>query len=321
MNRCRPLLAAATATLLALAPVASAAHRTELEVRFLTATPGMPTGVHMRFLYKDEHDPEGRPPRIRSLFVDLPPGTRIDESTVPACTAGDPDIKAHGTASCPPETLMARGTLVARPGTLAMDPFVGDVYLFHAQGSWLEMVTERGSSAVIGYDRFHIAGTRLHATPAPTPGGFPDGETAIREVTFTMAPRVAGGRSFFTTPATCPPGGRWLTRGEFTFHDGVRDPVEAGSRCTAFAAAPVDVAVRPRHVRAGRRTRFRVRLSPAGSLCARGARVSLAGARALTDGSGRAKLTATLATPGLVRASVKRAGCPRRRVHVRVLGS
>ncbi|MEA2473205.1 MAG: hypothetical protein QOE06_1120 [Thermoleophilaceae bacterium] len=301
------------------APPALANHRTVLEVRFLTATPGTPTGVYMRFLYRDENDPDARPPYIRSLFMDLPPGTRIDESAVPACTAGDAEIKAQGTMSCPPETLMAKGTLVARPGTFAEDPFVGDVYFFHSQGYWLEMVTARGSPSVIGYDRFYIEGSRLRAAPAATPGGFPDGETAIREVTFTMQPRIAGGHSFFTTPPTCPADGRWVTNASFTFDDGVPDPTTAVSDCTQFVAAQIDIVVLPKRVHRGRRTRFDVRLAPAGSACARGATVRLGGGTGVTGSDGRAALTATLPKAGLAKATVTRAGCATRRKSIRVL--
>lgn len=318
MARASIIAVAVLAPLLAAAP-ASAGHRTELEVRFLTTTPGTPTGVHMRFLYRDEHDPHARPQPIRSLHVDLPRGTRIDESAVPVCHAGEEDIRARGTAACPRETLMAKGTLVARTGTVAADPFVGDVHFFHGPGHWIEMVTARGSPSVVGYDRFHIEGRRLHASPAPVPGGPPDGETAIREVVYTMEPRIAGGRSFFTTPPACPADGRWVTRGSFTFADGIPDPVEAVSRCTAFVAAPVGVTVRPRHVRAGRRTALAVRLAPSGSACARGATVRLGTRRALTGADGRATLAAAPARPGLVRVTVTRPGCPKRSKALRVL--
>jgi hypothetical protein len=273
----------------------------------------------MRFLYKDENDRDARPPYIRDLFMDLPAGTRIDEAAVPVCNATDADIKAQGINACARETLMAKGTLVARPGTFAMDPFVGDVYFFHAPGHWLEMVTARGSPSVIGYDKFYIEGSRLRAAPASTPGGFPDGETAIREVTFTMAARVADGRSFFTTPPSCPADGSWVTRSQFTFQDGVPDPIDAVSRCTTYVAAPVDVVVLPKRVRRGRRTNFEVRLAPAGSLCARGATVALGGAKAVTGEDGRAKLRTRLTKVGLAKATVTRSGCSTLRKSVRVL--
>jgi hypothetical protein len=181
------------------------------------------------------------------------------------------------------------------------------------------MVTARGSPSVIGYDKFYIEGSRLRAAPASTPGGFPDGETAIREVTFTMEPRVAGGRSFFTTPPTCPADGGWVTKAEFTFQDGMPDPIDAASACTVFLAAQIDVIVSPKRVRRGRRTTFDVRLSPAGSLCARGATVRLGNGTGVTDDDGRARLTATLTRRGLAKARVTRAGCATRKKSVRVL--
>jgi hypothetical protein len=273
----------------------------------------------MRFLYRDEHDPHARPQPIRNLHVDLPHGTRIDESTVPVCDVDEDDIRARGTDACPRATLMAKGTLVARTGALAADPFVGDVHFFHGPGHWIEMVTARGSTSVVGYDRFHIEGRRLRASPPVVPGGPPDGETAIREVVYTMEPRIAGGRSFFTTPPACPADGRWVTRGSFTFADGIADPAEAVSRCTAFVAAPVGVTLRPRRVRAGRRTAIAVRVAPAGSACARGATVRLGARRALTGTGGRATLVTTLPRPGLARLIVTRPGCPKRAKTLRVL--
>jgi hypothetical protein len=54
-----------------------------------------------------------------------------------------------------------------------------------------------------------------------TPGGPPDGESALRRVHHVFAPRTLGKRAYMRTPGKCPRSGYWAWTGEFTFADGV----------------------------------------------------------------------------------------------------
>ena len=87
---------------------------------------------------------------------------------------------------------------------------------------------------------------------------------------------------------------------------------------TAATLPRLVASVRPRRVRAGRRARFRVRVSAAGRPIP-GARVRLGGRRKRTNARGRAVLVRRFARPGRRRVVVTKPGFRRTRVAVRVL--
>lgn len=78
---------------------------------------------------------------------------------------------------------------------------------------------------VAGMDRLTIAPGRLTAHPPNTPGGPPDGRTAVREVRLRI-PRLIGpgGRPYVTTPRRC------LTA-RYEFADGGETVVRDSTPC------------------------------------------------------------------------------------------
>jgi hypothetical protein len=54
-----------------------------------------------------------------------------------------------------------------------------------------------------------------------TPGGPPDGESAIRRVHHLFPAIARGGKAYVRTPPKCPASGRWTFRLAATFADGV----------------------------------------------------------------------------------------------------
>lgn len=88
-----------------------------------------------------------------------------------------------------------------------------------------------------------------------------------------------------------------------------------------FGAPVMRVRVKPRRVRAGRLVQLRVRvLQREGSKPVRGARVSIAGYRALTNRRGRAVLRARLRSPGVYVLRATRSGMATGRTTVRAIG-
>jgi hypothetical protein len=105
----------------------------------------------------------------------------------------------------------------------------------------------------------------------------------------------------------------------------VSDPPRGGGDAGGGAGSPgggaprarrLRVAVTPARVRAGRRTRFAIRVLTGDHRPVRGALVTLAGRRTRTDATGRARLVATVRRSGRVVARASKAGFASGRVAV-----
>jgi hypothetical protein len=173
-------------------------------------------------------------------------------------------------------------------------------------------------------DRLTIEGSKLTAHPPTTPGGPPDGRTAIREIKFTIAAREsqspAGARAFITTPPVCPSAREWTSRGMFGFANGIEETVTSTTPCAPLRSLrpTATVSVTPKAVTAGRRTSFSVRVSSKALECRQGLLVRLGDGRATTDANGVATVTTTLWQPGRRRVRIRQPGCLVRTASVRV---
>jgi hypothetical protein len=329
---------AAASLLGAVAPAPAAGERAELAVTLSARTPSAPTGLEFLVRYFDPESREGKPPALTAGAFHLPGGLRIDQAAVPRCDATDEEFRVLGRRACPPESQVGSGTLVAMTG-LPADPVRTDVTAFNGDGEIVELVTFQGTDRMAGIDRLTVEGSTLRAHPPVTPGGPPDGRTTIREVNLVVPARAgAGGRPFVVAPPACPADGLWRSRGVFAFADGGTASAPATTPCRAGGApggdadvaapAPSAVApararprlrvrlVSPRRVRAGRRTRFTVRVSSAVPSCARRATVRIGRVRTTTDRRGRATLVTRVRRRFAVR--VTRLGCAPARLRVGV---
>jgi hypothetical protein len=66
-----------------------------------------------------------------------------------------------------------------------------------------------------------------------TPGGPPDGESALRRIHNVFAARSLGARAYMRTPRSCPQSGFWTFRAQFTFADGVVEDDVYRMPCTS----------------------------------------------------------------------------------------
>jgi hypothetical protein len=287
------------------------------ELALSTQTPGAPTGLAFHILYKHPDDPEAKPPPVSGAVFDLPPGLRIDDDAVPQCAAGDEEFRARGRQACPAETHVGSGTLLAMTGTPGADPVTADVEAYNGDGELIEVVFFEGTNAVAGMDRLTIEEGRLVAHPPATPGGPPDGRTAVREIRLELPARGgAEGRQYVTAPPSCP-AGSWTSRAHYEFEDGGRTTVTSESPCTRDRTLAVDVS--PKRVRAGRVTTVRIAATSPDPSCVRGARVRVGAHRARTGARGRARVRAAFQKPGKKRVVVAKAGCGRAVAVLRVV--
>jgi hypothetical protein len=318
----RTAAAAILMTLLAAAPAGAESGRlADFSVGLTSRTPASPTGITLHVLFHRADDPNAKPAALRTAVFQAPAGLRFDSAALPQCTASDAEIQAQGSSACPADTQLTVGRLTAITGFgPPADPIAGDDHVFNAPDQIIEVITAPGAPASPGFDRLTIDGSTLTAHPPTTPGGPPDGQTAIRSIDFAIPVRTNGARSLITAPPSCPAGGRWTSTGHFGFADGTSDTVATVTPCTATAAAKrrLRVAVRPRRVSAGRRTRFHVRLRSADPSCVARARVHFAGRAVHTDSRGNATLAATLTYGHERRLRASHAGCGRATTAVRV---
>jgi hypothetical protein len=321
LNGKLPAVAVVTAAAVAAcAPaLAHADARAELDIGFTTQAPGTPSGLTFAVEYKNPSDPSAKPPALTGAEFTLPAGTRVDNAAVPKCRTTDEEIRARGRNACPAETLIGSGRLVAITGTgPPADPVEGEVVAFNGEGEIVEIVLVPGSDQAVGFDRITLDGTKLKAHPPATHGGPPDGRTAIKRIEIAFTPPKAGARPYVTTPAVCPPDALWRSSGSFTFGDGGSTTVTDAAPCAAAPAPRLTLRVTPLSVRAGRRARFRVRVSSATPGCAAGATVRLGRARATTDAGGHALLRKYLSRARAVTVRASKPGCGRATARVEV---
>jgi hypothetical protein len=304
----RKLQGLAAVTVLALGGVigsagATTGKRADFDLRLSPASTGAHAALALHVVYKAAGDPNGKPSPIRKVVVAAAPGTRFDTGAVAKCTATDEELQSQGSGACPAESRIGSGKLTADTGFgPPVDPVAGDLTLFNSGTAIIEVVTAPGTDRTIGIDRLRIDGSTLVGHPPTTPGGPPDGETAVRQIDFTID-RATG---FVTTPPSCR--GRWVSRGTFGFADGAEETVVSAMACTRPPAARLSL--EPARVRVGHAARFTARVLGTSSACRRGATVRIGGRRAKTGASGRATLTVSAHRLGKHQATAKKRGCP-----------
>ena len=196
-----------------------------------SAEPASATGLKFRVQYKNPDDPEAKPPPVTAATFRLPRGMRIDTGAVPRCDATDQEIRALGRDACPAATRIGSGRLVARTGVPGSDEVRTDVVAYNGDEQIIEVVFFEGTNAVAGIDRLTIERNVLTAHPPATPGGPPDGRTAVQRIFLQVPLRVgAGGDPYVRTPRRCR-SGRWKASGHYAFADGGETTVRSRTRC------------------------------------------------------------------------------------------
>jgi hypothetical protein len=236
------VIAAIIATAAVTAPCASAGVRVDYKQMFTTQLPGRSTGTDVRLLYKNPNDPKGKPIRIRREEFTLPAGTTYDQTVVPDCTASDAEILLLGMSACP-----AASHIGASHGATSMSGFgTGedpiDMDFWDDAGVLVLWGRSHQFPAIGAVARGHQKGQTMTIDIPPSPGGPPDGESAVRRVHNVFPARSAGRRAFVRTPRTCPRSRVWTFRGKFTFADGAVEQDVYRMRCGRAASRRVSTA-------------------------------------------------------------------------------
>jgi hypothetical protein len=231
------LLAAIAATAAVAAPTASAGPRVDYKQMFTTQVPGKSTGTDTQLLYKNPNDPKAKPIPVRREEFTFPAGTTYDESVVPDCTASDLEIRLSMGSACP-----AASWIGGSKGDTSMSGFnpgeedALDVDAWDNHGELVVFGRSHDFPAIGAVARGHRVGQTMIVPVPSTPGGPPDGESALRRIHHVFPARSAGKRALMRTPRKCPKSRVWTFRGKFTFADGAVERDVYRMRCRRAAS-------------------------------------------------------------------------------------
>jgi hypothetical protein len=238
----RATLLACCGAVTAVAPAAAdTTPAGDFSFKFSTKEPGTPTALEFRQLYKNPDDAEAKPSPVQRFLFAAPDGSVFDGTAVPACSATDQQFQQMGKAACPAESIVGEGFITVMTGFPGEQPFPADATVFNSGDGIIELFTEQNTGTFTAIERPKFKGTNAFEDTdiAPTAGGPPDGRSAAREayLEFPLT-RGADGRSFITTPGTCPAARIWTARFEWTNADGNSYANSAGVPCAASAPNP-----------------------------------------------------------------------------------
>lgn len=231
----RPLLLALALALLAASPSAAdpvAFRHGTVDNRWTTTAPGAPTGFTYVGRYHAADDPAADPPYMRSMTSYAGPGLRYDTSVPERCTAGDLQLALQGPAACPAGSRLgsgkADGKFMGSASTLDLD-------LFNDTDE-VVMVARTPFLATISRGRIQPDNSVEWSTPTCYPSitlaGCPVDSALQVGSNVHVPPYVRGGRSYMTTPPSCPPSGEWQQPIRFWWADGTSDLVTSRHPCT-----------------------------------------------------------------------------------------
>jgi hypothetical protein len=196
---------------------------------FTTTQPGAPTGMHYVGRYHAANDPEGEPPYMRRMSSRTR-GLRYDTTVPERCTASDAELALRGPDACPPGSRIGGGTADGR--FLGQDNTL-PVHAFNNAGEQVYVISSPFFATVA---RGQIAddGTVTFASPTcyPALAGACPVDTALQlgsDIAFP--PYTRDGRSYMTTPPSCPGSGAWRTPITFWWADGAEDTVVTRQPC------------------------------------------------------------------------------------------
>jgi len=221
---------------MAAAPAAYAGPRVDYKQAFTTSKPGTSTGTDTQLLYKNPKDPKAKPIPVRREEFTFPSGTTYDESVVPDCTASDLEIRLSMGSACP-----AASHIGSSQGDTSMTGFgtgedAVDVDGWDNHGELVLFGRSHQFPAIGAVTRGHRVGQTMIVPVPSTPGGPPDGESALRRIHHVFPARSAGTRALMRTPRKCPRSRVWTFRAKFTFADGVVERDVYRMRCKRAAS-------------------------------------------------------------------------------------
>jgi hypothetical protein len=214
---------------------AAAGNGFQAKLRLTSSRPNTPTGAVLNLIRPD--GPDGKPKTESVGVFQLPPGTKVSQTAVPACTKDDTTWQAEGPAACP-QSFIGTGFVTLYTGLgPPVDPVNLDQQWYYAPGQLVQLVTAHGTTMpVLKVLRVDIKNATFTAQLNDLPPGYPPGTQASpKETDITINSYVGPHGAFLTTPPTCPRDGKWVTTVTLHYSDGSTDQVSDATPCVQAA--------------------------------------------------------------------------------------
>src|SRR5438874_861663 len=143
--------------------------RETVDQGYTTSRPGSPTGLSFTATYHAAGDVHGKPPAMRRIVIEPPPGMRLDTTVPDPCSASDLELQVRGPAACPAGSLLGGGTLeglILEPvgHDFVMDHFTHPLYLLNGPDQQIILMKSEGFTVV--HSRIRADGSIETDTPA-----------------------------------------------------------------------------------------------------------------------------------------------------------
>jgi len=213
------------AGVLASVGVAQAEITSTFELRYLSQTPAVSSGIDLHMTWSDPAAPSGRPQALKTLLLRFHSKTRIDTTAMVRCRASDAEVGRRGRAACPTGSRIGSGHSILTTGTAPS--FRARVTLFNAARQIIVLVETGGRTLAVYRDDVRNGTVTVNFALPPS--------LSLLDLKLKVSgnSRRRGGRArpYFRTPPTCPEGGLWSTRVTFTYLDGSTQDLDATTAC------------------------------------------------------------------------------------------
>lgn len=212
--------------------------RQSASVHFTTKRIAASSGLEVRIDYVNPADPEGQPPAVREIVLELARGARVDTAAPVQCTASDPELMLFGASTCEEGSQVGGGFARIDTGLPGPLRFLDtDLTLLNERRGLIFLFTERGTGVRVASHATLEGRRRFVNQVAPLPGAPPDGGSVdVVEESIDAVSR--GERNYITTPARCPKRRFWRNRISFTYADGVSQTVRTRAPCKRKRGRP-----------------------------------------------------------------------------------
>src|SRR3954471_20820827 len=223
------------------AAAAEPTARVEYSDAFTTRVPGVPSGRVFHDEFFDARDASAKPPPVQHVHVQLPHGARFDTSAVPLCTASDAELMAQGAAACPAASKVGSEVFSFDTGVEGHRLVTNDITFLNNKDELIILTQERDSGTRVVV-RGRVGRETIDFELVPLPGTPPEGGSDKREDAKYPVNIGPTGKSWLTTPPTCPKSGKWTFRVDYTFRNGEKVTRTSDSPCDRPAVSrPVKV--------------------------------------------------------------------------------
>ena len=225
------LAAAAAASIACQSAAAQPTADVEYRDAFTTKMPGAPSGRICHDEFFNARDRSAKPPPVQHIHVQLPHGARFNWRAVPLCTASDAELMAEGESACPAGSDVGHEVYTFDTGSPGPNRFVtSDITFLNNKDELIILTRERQTGTRVA-TRGKLGPETFDFDLPPLPGTPPDGGADKREDAKYPVSIGPTGKSWLTTPRTCPRSRKWTFRVDYTFRNGEKVTRTSTSPC------------------------------------------------------------------------------------------